>query len=83
MPEVILVYKIQAHVIQLESFAIAVRRLELEALDHSDAQIVPRLQFVGSCRNKEDQDRLLGLKMKCVELGISKHVDFFENASYK
>ncbi|XP_057818642.1 GDP-Man:Man(3)GlcNAc(2)-PP-Dol alpha-1,2-mannosyltransferase isoform X2 [Cryptomeria japonica] len=73
----------KAHGIQLESFAIAVRRVKLEAPDQPDVQIIPRLQLVGSCRNKEDQNRLLGLKMKCVELGISKHVDFFENASYK
>ncbi|KAH9330314.1 hypothetical protein KI387_002422 [Taxus chinensis] len=73
----------KAHGIQLEAFAIAVKRVKLEASDHLDALVVPRLQLVGSCRNKEDQDRLLGLKTKCVELGISDQVDFFENVSYK
>ncbi|XP_050152720.1 GDP-Man:Man(3)GlcNAc(2)-PP-Dol alpha-1,2-mannosyltransferase-like isoform X2 [Malus sylvestris] len=41
----------KAHGLQLEAFAVAIRKL--------DAHLPkPKLQFVGSCRNKADEDRL-------------------------
>lgn len=72
----------KAHGIQLEAFAIAIKRVNMEAPDHPDVQIVRRLQVVGSCRNKEDEERLLHLKKRCFELGIDKQVEFCENVKY-
>eukprot|EP01018_Ginkgo_biloba_P028326 Gb_03593 [translate_table: standard] len=73
----------KAHGIQLEAFAIALRRINMEIPDHSDMSVMPKLQLVGSCRNEEDKDRLLQLKKKCSELGINKQVEFCENVMYK
>lgn len=72
----------KAHGIQLEAFAIAMKRVNMEAPEHPDVQFVRRLQIVGSCRNKEDEERLLHLRKKCCELGIDKQVEFRENVNY-
>lgn len=43
--------KPQAHILQHEAFVIALRELSV-GLPR------PKLQFVGSCRNKEDEDKI-------------------------
>ncbi|KAF5199031.1 GDP-Man:Man(3)GlcNAc(2)-PP-Dol alpha-1,2-mannosyltransferase [Thalictrum thalictroides] len=66
----------KAHTLQLEAFSIALGKLEADS---------PRLrlQFVGSCRNKEDEDRLQKLKDKAIELKVEKDVEFYQNLMYK
>lgn len=43
----------------------------------------PKLQFVGSCRNKSDDERLQMLKEKAIELNVDKHVEFYKNLTYR
>lgn len=43
----------------------------------------PKLQFVGSCRNKEDLERLQNLKDKSRELGVLEHVEFHKDVMYR
>lgn len=66
----------QAHTVQLEAFALAIKKLR------SDLPR-PKLQFVGSCRNKSDEDRLQSLKDKAVELEVEKDVEFHKNIMYR
>ncbi|XP_077222265.1 GDP-Man:Man(3)GlcNAc(2)-PP-Dol alpha-1,2-mannosyltransferase-like [Tasmannia lanceolata] len=66
----------KAHTLQLEAFSLAVRRLDPDTPR-------PKLQFVGSCRNKEDQERLQKLKDKSVELNMDKHVEFYKDLMYR
>ena len=66
----------QAHPLQLEAFSLAIRRLDAD---------MPRpiLQFVGSCRNKFDEDRLQKLQDKAVELNVDGDVQFYKNVMYR
>ncbi|KAK3140095.1 hypothetical protein QOZ80_5AG0395740 [Eleusine coracana subsp. coracana] len=66
----------KAHGLQLEAFALALQRL-----DPSFSK--PKLQFVGSCRNKEDLKRLHKLKDRSSELHIDEHVEFHKDISYR
>ncbi|KAG9446768.1 hypothetical protein H6P81_012896 [Aristolochia fimbriata] len=66
----------KAHALQLEAFALAIERL-------NSSSYRPKLQFVGSCRNNEDQDRLLKLKSRSIELNLDKHVEFHKDLPYK
>ncbi|PIA32351.1 hypothetical protein AQUCO_04500152v1 [Aquilegia coerulea] len=66
----------KAHTLQLEAFSIALGKLEADSPR-------PKLQFVGSCRNKEDEDRLQKLKDKAIELRVEKDVEFYQNLMYK
>lgn len=43
----------------------------------------PKLQFVGSCRNKSDEDRLESLKIRAVELKVERDVEFHKNVMYR
>ena len=43
----------------------------------------PILQFVGSCRNKFDEDRLQRLQDKAVELNVDGDVQFYKNVMYR
>lgn len=43
----------------------------------------PKLQFVGSCRNKSDEDRLQNLKDRAAELGVAGDVEFYKNIKYR
>lgn len=43
----------------------------------------PKLQLVGSCRNKADEDRLQKLKELAVELKVENDVEFHENILYR
>ncbi|CAK7336675.1 unnamed protein product [Dovyalis caffra] len=66
----------KAHPLQLEAFSVAIRRLDAD---------MPRpvLQFVGSCRNKFDEDRLQKLQDKAVELKVDGDVQFYKNVMYR
>ncbi|GJN35316.1 hypothetical protein PR202_gb24071 [Eleusine coracana subsp. coracana] len=66
----------KAHGLQLEAFALALQRL-----DPSFPK--PKLQFVGSCRNKEDLERLHKLKDRSSELHIDELVEFHKDISYR
>ncbi|CAL4905575.1 unnamed protein product [Urochloa decumbens] len=66
----------KAHGLQLEAFALALTRLDPDLPK-------PKLQFVGSCRNKEDLERLQKLKDRAVELHINELVEFHKDISYK
>ncbi|KAI3988232.1 hypothetical protein MKX01_012021 [Papaver californicum] len=55
----------KAHTLQLEAFSVAI-----EKLDPNSPR--PKLQFVGSCRNQEDEQRLQNLKEKAIELNVEK-----------
>lgn len=62
--------------LQLEAFAVVISKLD-EDLRR------PKLQFVGSCRNKPDEERLQKLKDKTVELKLEEDVEFYKNLTYK
>lgn len=66
----------KAHPLQLEAFSLAIRRLDAD---------MPRpiLQFVGSCRNKFDEDRLQKLQDKAFELNVDGDVQFYKNVMYR
>ncbi|CAM0949316.1 unnamed protein product [Alopecurus aequalis] len=65
----------KAHGLQLEAFALALQRLDSDILK-------PKLQFVGSCRNKEDLGRLQKLQNRSMELHIDELVEFHKDISY-
>ncbi|KAL9304118.1 hypothetical protein ACSQ67_021381 [Phaseolus vulgaris] len=66
----------KAHTLQLEAFSAAIKRLD-------PTLPKPKLQIVGSCRNKSDDDRLQMLKKKAIELNISEQVEFHKNVTYR
>ncbi|KAF6170392.1 hypothetical protein GIB67_014322 [Kingdonia uniflora] len=66
----------KAHTLQLEAFSVAVKKLDTGSPR-------PKLQFVGSCRNKEDEDRLQKLKDSAIELKVEGDVEFYKNLMYK
>uniref|UniRef100_A0A0D9Y0X3 GDP-Man:Man(3)GlcNAc(2)-PP-Dol alpha-1,2-mannosyltransferase n=1 Tax=Leersia perrieri TaxID=77586 RepID=A0A0D9Y0X3_9ORYZ len=66
----------KAHGLQLEAFAIALEKLGPEFPK-------PKLRFVGSCRNKEDLERLQKLKDRSTELQIDELVEFHKDISYR
>lgn len=66
----------QAHTLQLESFAVAIRKLD-------EGVTRPKLQFVGSCRNQSDEARLENLKTKATELRVDADVEFYKNVTYR
>lgn len=43
----------------------------------------PRLQFVGSCRNKADEERLQNLKNLAIDLKVEEDVEFYKNVMYR
>ncbi|KAJ8476265.1 hypothetical protein OPV22_019992 [Ensete ventricosum] len=66
----------KAHGLQLEAFALAVRRLDQDLPR-------PKLLFVGSCRNKQDEERLQKLKNRSKELNIDDYVEFHRDVMYR
>ncbi|WCJ19918.1 GDP-Man:Man(3)GlcNAc(2)-PP-Dol alpha-1 2-mannosyltransferase [Euphorbia peplus] len=66
----------KAHALQLEAFSVAIRKLD------SDMPR-PKLQFVGSCRNKSDDERLQKLQEKAIELKVDGDVEFHKNVMYR
>lgn len=67
---------LQAHTLQLEAFSLAFQTLEPKF--HR-----PKLQFVGSCRNEEDLDRLQRLKERTRELSMDEYVEFHKDVMYR
>ncbi|XP_042474522.1 GDP-Man:Man(3)GlcNAc(2)-PP-Dol alpha-1,2-mannosyltransferase-like [Zingiber officinale] len=68
----------KAHTLQLEAFALVIERLKQ---DSSSPR--PKLQFIGSCRNKQDEARLQKLKDRSRELNIDNYVEFHRDVMYK
>ncbi|CAL9118744.1 unnamed protein product [Musa textilis] len=66
----------KAHGLQLEAFVLAVRRLDQDLPR-------PRLLFVGSCRNKQDEERLQKLKNRSEELNVDDYVEFHRDVMYR
>ncbi|XP_043704727.1 GDP-Man:Man(3)GlcNAc(2)-PP-Dol alpha-1,2-mannosyltransferase-like isoform X1 [Telopea speciosissima] len=66
----------KAHTLQLEAFSLAIRKLDADSRR-------PKLQFVGSCRNEADEERLQKLKDKAIELKVEKDVEFHKNLMYR
>ncbi|CAL9121653.1 unnamed protein product [Musa acuminata var. zebrina] len=64
----------KAHSLQLEAFAQSVGILDQDMPR-------PKLQFVGSCRNKQDEERLQKLKERCRELNLDNFVEFCRDAT--
>ncbi|KAB1217714.1 GDP-Man:Man(3)GlcNAc(2)-PP-Dol alpha-1,2-mannosyltransferase [Morella rubra] len=66
----------KAHTLQLEAFSVALGRLAADLPR-------PKLQFVGSCRNKSDEERLQNLQNKAIELKVDGDVEFYKNLMYR
>ncbi|KAF9616924.1 hypothetical protein IFM89_032994 [Coptis chinensis] len=66
----------KAHTLQLEAFSVALAKMDGDSPR-------PKIQFVGSCRNKEDEDRLQKLKDRAIELKLEKDVEFYKNLMYR
>ncbi|KAJ1927217.1 asparagine-linked glycosylation protein [Tieghemiomyces parasiticus] len=62
------------HAQQLRAFALYLRR--------PTAQPGVRLVVLGSCRNQQDQDRVVKLQTLAGELGVADRVEFVVNASF-
>jgi len=62
--------------LQLEAFSLALEKLDADVPR-------PKLQFVGSCRNNSDEERLQKLKDRAVELKVDGDVQFYKNAMYR
>ncbi|XP_078177983.1 GDP-Man:Man(3)GlcNAc(2)-PP-Dol alpha-1,2-mannosyltransferase-like isoform X2 [Carex rostrata] len=72
----------KAHGLQLEAFALALERLSSES-ESGIIKKTPKLQFVGSCRNKDDENRLQKLKERSTELHLDDFVEFHSNVLYR
>ncbi|KAA8534051.1 hypothetical protein F0562_031568 [Nyssa sinensis] len=66
----------KAHTLQLEAFSVAIKKLDADLPR-------PKLQFVGSCRNKADEVRLQNLKDRAIELKVEEDVEFYKNLMYR
>ncbi|XP_059668582.1 GDP-Man:Man(3)GlcNAc(2)-PP-Dol alpha-1,2-mannosyltransferase isoform X2 [Cornus florida] len=66
----------KAHALQLEAFSIAINKLDADLPK-------PKLLFVGSCRNKADEERLQNLKDQAIELKVAEYVEFYKNLMYR
>ncbi|CAO2838368.1 unnamed protein product [Amaranthus hypochondriacus] len=66
----------KAHPLQLQAFAKAISKI-------GPGLCRPKLQLVGSCRNKADENRLQKLKELAVELKVEKDVEFHKNIMYR
>lgn len=66
----------KAHMLQLEAFSLALEKL-------GPGVPRPKLQFVGSCRNESDEERLQKLKDRAGELKVDGDVEFYKNAMYR
>ncbi|KAF4363465.1 hypothetical protein F8388_016593 [Cannabis sativa] len=66
----------KAHTLQLEAFSVALGKLQADFPR-------PKLQFVGSCRNKSDEERLQNLKTRACELKVDADVEFHKNVTYR
>ncbi|KAM6598825.1 hypothetical protein CsatA_018434 [Cannabis sativa] len=66
----------KAHSLQLEAFSVALGKLQADFPR-------PKLQFVGSCRNTSDEERLQNLKTRACELKVDADVEFHKNVTYR
>ncbi|KAI5068412.1 hypothetical protein GOP47_0016757 [Adiantum capillus-veneris] len=73
----------KAHGVQLEAFARLLEGLHAADFSTQSRSSSVRLKLVGSCRNKEDEERVEKLKLRCSELGIAEQVDFLVNVTYR
>ncbi|KAI3944881.1 hypothetical protein MKW92_034613, partial [Papaver armeniacum] len=64
------------HTLQLDAFSVAI-----EKLDPNSPR--PKLQFMGSCRNQEEEQRLQKLKERDIEPKAEKDVEFYRNLMYR
>uniref|UniRef100_A0A1B6CFA8 GDP-Man:Man(3)GlcNAc(2)-PP-Dol alpha-1,2-mannosyltransferase n=1 Tax=Clastoptera arizonana TaxID=38151 RepID=A0A1B6CFA8_9HEMI len=65
------------HPLQLNSLK------KLKEISSSEIWHSVRLIFIGSCRNREDEDRVNNLKEMCKQLEIENNVEFKVNISYE
>lgn len=68
---------------QLEAFAKVIQKLDAGNFPERSSSGSIQLKLVGSCRNKEDEDRVEKLKLRCIDLGIAEHVEFLVNVPYR
>lgn len=73
----------KAHGVQLEAFARIMQQLHAGDFSGRSKNGSVRLKLVGSCRHKEDEERVEKLKLRCSELGIEEQVDFLINVPYR
>ncbi|KAK9989570.1 hypothetical protein SO802_029809 [Lithocarpus litseifolius] len=66
----------RVHTLQLEAFSVALKKLDADLAR-------PKLQFVGSCRNNSDEERLQNLKNKAIELKVDGDIKFYKNLMYR
>ncbi|KAL9248577.1 GDP-Man:Man(3)GlcNAc(2)-PP-Dol alpha-1,2-mannosyltransferase-like protein [Drosera capensis] len=66
----------KAHPLQIQAFARALSKFD-------EGLAKPKLQLVGSCRNKADEDRLEKLKELVIVLKVEKDVEFHKNIAYR
>lgn len=64
------------HTLQVKAFA------ELLGRFTSEERRSIKLELIGSCRNKDDADRVDDLRSLCESLKIREHVDFLLNVSF-
>lgn len=68
---------------QLEAFTRVIQELNTGDFSEKTRTGSVQLKLVGSCRNKEDEDRVEKLKLRCLELGIAQQVEFLVNVPYR
>lgn len=73
----------KAHGVQLEAFTRVIQELNTGDFSEKTRTGSVQLKLVGSCRNKEDEDRVEKLKLRCLELGIAQQVEFLVNVPYR
>lgn len=66
----------KAHPLQLQAFAKAISKMDVGLPK-------PKLQLVGSCRNKADEERLQKLKELAIKLKVENDVEFHQNIIYR
>lgn len=72
----------KAHGVQLDAFAKVIQNQNAGDFPKRSSSGSIQLKLVGSCRNKEDEDRVKNLKLRCLELGIAEYVEFLVNVPY-
>lgn len=70
------------HALQLRALAAARRRAEGMHSEAGDAVLGAHLKLAGSCRNAEDEQRIVALQALAEDLGLGDCVEFVVNASF-
>ncbi|TMW57599.1 hypothetical protein Poli38472_003524 [Pythium oligandrum] len=65
--------------LQLQAFKVLLTKYRTQV-----QQLCPNLKLVmlGSCRNADDEERVVALKEQCADLGLTQSVNFVVNASF-